>query len=692
MENPYQNIDLGRYIGEFNSALADVIKNGKGSIICYTGESGFGKTYLLETISTICTGKNSGVHSCFIESQPPIGNFKIGKIQPLLPFRRAIEILMSDKDLTPEKRFAYQTAMTGLAVIPIIGEFFYAVKEISRDWRQFKREKSSESMKKISSVTAEFYDTLSALADKVPCVLIMDDMHWSDLQSIELLNLFAENINTIPLIIVISLRKSILLSQASPMLTFLEQYKVSRNVKIMDLQAFGKEEIGKLCRFYLSAYKNNPEFEEWLLEHTYGVPAVVSEYLKYFQQNSPFDKEGRLLNDFQTSDLLPTSLHSAFAQNIEKLSEEEKNILSICSAEGKEFTALIISELLNTDVLTTIKKLRSLQHRTGIIKSNGANYRYGVKTTVYQFTQAFYHNYFEKLLEYEEHVALHGHIAALLKQKYDDSEHEEVRNQIAPYIAAHSSEAGDEETTKSMLLQTARDAQDIGSNDVLKDIYDYFSNIEKPSSEPDDRTPDQLAFGEIFRNINHQKSDFSGEYENGEQISNQSTVANDVTFKDIRKAIVENFHSKKYNQAIELSRDVLDFRQDTLSDSEKSLLYLFISRNYLETDDISNAETYCDKAFTLTQNQNESMTECLVYNMYSIIRSAQNRKTEAEEYLKQAVEKVLKLPQELKLLTLANIGLLLKDINPLKSEKYMRLTGNLSNSLNFEEFHKDVFR
>jgi len=34
---------------------------------------------------------------------------------------------------------------------------------------------------------------------------------------------------------------------------------------------------------------------------------------------------------------------------------------------------------------------------------------------------------------------------------------------------------------------------------------------------------------------------------------------------------------------------------------------------------------------------------------------------------------------------------LLKDINPNESDKYFRMVGNLSKSLNFEEFQRDVF-
>jgi hypothetical protein len=694
METQFRDIDLKNRLDLFKRCISNA-RQGKGSILCVTGEIGFGKTHTLNTFAIECTTKGSGITGVYIESQAPIGKFNIGNIQPLLPFTRAIEYLIEGKNLSAEKKFAKNMVMTALASMPVVGDAFYFVKETAKDWRRFKKEKSSDKVRKVSTATADFYDTLCAYADKEPMVLLMDDMHWCDAQSVELLNLFAENIDTIPLVIVLSIRKDILQSHAFPMLSFMDKHiNKTDNVQEVELGIFSREQLSSIVKYFMPNYHSNKEFEDWLFAHSYGVPGVVVEYIRYFLENNPFNVDGSLKVDFSKADFLPSTVQSAFSQILTKLNEEERNILATCSSEGREFSALIISDLMNTDVLSAIKKFRHLQDKTGIIKSMGAHVRYGVKTTLYQFTQAFYHSFFEKSLEYEEHIALHGQIAALLKKKYEEAEEDDIREQIAPYLAAHSSESGDEETTKSMLLFTAQAAQKYGSAEIIREAYDDYVNVGKIERnfehDNNDINPEQIAFQEMMRaTTGYQQQEQNGSVptENNETFMPE---VNYVDFATVRKAIVKDYHLEKYSEAANLALSYLEGHDSEISNPEKAQLLALSAKSYIEIQNFKEAENTLTKALALIETFSDDVSECFVLNTCALLYLSQSKHKDAYDYLEKAAKKAMNLAPELRLLTISNIAKVLKELSPENAGKYINAAHKLSSELNFEEFASEA--
>ncbi len=674
------------------------LHSGNGTIFCVTGESGMGKTYLLNAIDGLCASNNVNLMHAYVKTQAPIGKFDVSNIQPLAPFTKAYENLLSADEAKVKKQFALKAGLTVLSGIPIAGDFFYMIKELGRDWREYRRDKSSANTNKVSAGAADYYDTLCSFADKAPLALLIDDMQWSDAQSIELLNLIAENLLKIPVIIVIAYRKTDLERKGSPLQSFVTHH-LGKNPDVMeiDLQPFGRNQLTEMCRFLLPRYKSDKRFEDWIFDRSYGIPGVIAEYLNFFRQKSPFRDDGTLDDNFDNIDFYPVSVQAAFTEILSKFSDEEKNILSICSAEGRRFSAIIVSDLMNTDVLTTIKKLRSIQNRTGIIKSIGAQYRYGVKSTVYEFTQSFYHSFFETSLEYEEHVALHGQIAALLKQKYDEAESENIRQEIAPFLAAHSSESGDEETAKSMLLVAAKTAQEYGSKEMVESAYQSFRLIEEKgltpvNTEEKEASPESEIFKSIMQRAEYDYSSGNGNSSNGN--SDYPGGGNGEVFeKDfvaIRKAIVDAYHQGKYQLAADTASDYLKQNENHLRSYEKSILISIAVKSYIELTDLSMAEQFSSKGEELIKNENDPVSECFILNSQAILLTVLGKQAKADDILRRAAQTALNMPAELRLLTMANIASAYKESDPKKAAKYYSAIRTLGRSLHYDDFLRDL--
>jgi len=687
------NISFPEYDELLVSCLNEVRK-GKGSIICVSGETGFGKTHLLKNYLEQAGVKNSGVAPVYVQCDAPIGTFKIGNLQPMQPFSRAIEKILSKtkEEKSAEKKLAKSIGMTILASLPLAGDVFYAVKELSKDMRQYKKDKSSLSFKNINTVTADYYDSIVAFADNIPIVLMIDDMHWCDAQSVELLSLFAQSLNKIPILIIIAYRKSILQSHSSPLKNFINQVHFNKNsIHEIDLAGFSKDQCNKFIKASIKRYKDNKQFEDWIYSQTDGIPGSVSEFIRYFENKSPFDEKGNLKADFFTDSNIPTSVQTAFSQSVGNLTDEETNILAICSMEGREFTAYLISQLLNTDVLTTIKKLRSLQNKTGVIRSIGTQQRYGIKSTTYEFNQAYYHNLFEKSLEYEEYIALHSQIASILKQRYEEAESEILKQEIAPYLAAHSAESGDKETAKSMLLIAAQSAQKYGNAGIIQEFYDNYSSIDIDDTEKTGTNPEEEALVEILRKSQIKLTE-SVDNDNNEVFEDNVIKSESPDFLAIRKTIVDYYHKGNFSSALDLAISFIDTHPDLLTVSDKSQLYALITKFYIEMGDIEKASNFCETALSMLEKSPDNIGECFVYNVCSILYSLKNQNETAMKYLIEASRKALSLPPELRLLTLSNIAILMDKNKNGNANKYYDVARKVSSALNYQEFASDVFK
>ena len=374
---------------EILNSSRERLKKKKGTVIFISGETGFGKTTLMRYFEKD-TQLNDKALISMSACQAPVGNFMVGALQPLGPFIRLLEELKnSEKVLTPQKKLALNIGMTLLTSVPYVGDVIDAAKEITKDVQSYKSEKDKDKDKKEiidgkEQIHVTFYKRLEQWCNKSPLILILDDMHWCDAESTLLLEQLAQNISKLPILIVVAYRKSIAEEMLSPILSVLREFKQETASYVhIDITTFNKAELHAMCAKMLPNYISNEEFERTLFDKTNGIPSVLAEYLKYFQKVTPFLPDGSINNEFKRGELLPSSVHAAFSKLIESLNEEEITLLSLCAAEGAESSAFIISKLLNIDVVSSIRKIKRVQAKTGVIRSLGPHESYGVKTTLF---------------------------------------------------------------------------------------------------------------------------------------------------------------------------------------------------------------------------------------------------------------------------------------------------------------------
>jgi len=422
-------------------------EGGDSAVVFINGEHGTGKSYVLDVLEASI--KESARNVVRVDCRPPIGSFNVAAIQPLQPFGHAIEQLYLNGEQVAKKRLAMNIGMSVLASIPIAGDIFYAVKAITADVTEYKRETSALQTKKRAAVD-DCANTLERIAKDSPIALLIDDAQWSDAQSVEVVKRIMHWQPGIPLLIVWA-SSSALVKKHNPSLSALLREK-STTAQLINLGSVNVEGAAEVIRTHAPSFKPTPLQTKLLFERSAGNPGIIVEYVRYLERTKQVDADGHIADTALTESGLSLSDHPATDVALHEISEQDAMTLALCAAEGREFTAFVVSALMNVDVLTAIRTLRRLQHTTSTIKSIGMRTRYGVKTTTYEFTSAVAYTHFSHYPEYEERKSIHQRIAEILSKEHSASDLDEVRQQLSAFIAAHSSEAEDTETTQRMLI------------------------------------------------------------------------------------------------------------------------------------------------------------------------------------------------------------------------------------------------
>lgn len=426
----------------------DTWQKGKGGVVFLSGSPASGKSYILDTLEQQL--KESAIR---VDCRQPIGSLNVATIQPLQPFGLAIERLYQSGEQVARKRLAMNIGMSLLASLPIAGEIFYAIKSVRQDVSEYKRETAALAQKRKVAIE-ECIEALERIAEQTPFVLLVDDAHWSDSQSIEVLKHIASDASN--KLLIIWAFEPRLAREHNPALTSLlaSRNATAHSIALTSMLAQDSEQVLRAIAPTLHA---TPEQLQLLHERSGGLPGVLVEYVRYLERTGEIASDGTIKTDGILTSGVQLGSHPSTDLLLHEVPEEDAILLAMCAAEGREFTVFLLAALTNTDAITTIRTLRRIEKRSNTIQSIGVRTRHGVKCTTYRFTSDLAYTYFLHYASYEERKHIHQRIIEVLNKEHNNADVEAVRTQLAAVIAAHGVIAEDSETINRMLSETDPD-------------------------------------------------------------------------------------------------------------------------------------------------------------------------------------------------------------------------------------------
>jgi class 3 adenylate cyclase/predicted ATPase len=258
------------------------------------------------------------------------------------------------------------------------------------------------------------------LAKTFPLLMLLEDAHWIDPTSLELLSRLIDGVRQLPALIVATFRPE-----------FAPPWVGRAHVTSLPLNRFGRTQAVTMIDRIVSGRKLPAEVLNQIVAKTDGVPLFVEELTKSVLESGLLREENGtyVLAAALTPLAIPSTLHDSLTARLDRLSPI-KEIAQIGAAIGREFSYSLL------EAVSPITG-RALQDALGQLLEAELIYESGDATMVsYIFKHALVQDAAYSSLLRSRRQRIHADIAQALKRRFADAE-------CPPAVVAHHfAEAG----------------------------------------------------------------------------------------------------------------------------------------------------------------------------------------------------------------------------------------------------------
>jgi hypothetical protein len=466
---------------------------GQGGVTFVTGEPGSGKTALLAEFARRASAQEPELLVAWGQC-----NAFTGQGDPYFPFLSIARTLVSEgqaplsvRGISPEQtRRLWQCFPAVLDALldhgPDLVDRFISGRELLASARlhsgvkldrlnrlqrrvQQLAEQPPQSPVQQTALFEQLTQVLCTLGQRRVLVLVVDDMQWIDPGSVNLLFHLARRIAG---------RRILLLGAYRPEEPSLRAGADPHPLPdvIRELQrAFGTIRIDLMqsdgAGFVTAFIDSEPNelssaFRTMLYRHTSGNPLFTTELLRgmQFRGEIRYDQEGRWVEGPQLNwNELPARVEAVIAGRIEHLSPACRELLSVASVEGEEFTAEVVADVLQQDareVCDLLSQEAGKQHR--LVTAQTMRRVGGQTVALYRFRHALFQAYLYQQLDSVEKARLDGLVAQKLEQIYDQSL--DLFPEMPHSLARHFEAAGLTEKAVHYYTRAGKDALRLSAN------------------------------------------------------------------------------------------------------------------------------------------------------------------------------------------------------------------------------------
>ncbi len=309
-------------LGVLEDALL-AARRGESRFVVLAGEAGIGKTRLCRELA-----REARELGCAVLS----GGASDAEVTlPYLPFVEAIGNYLDGQDLDRLRE----------ALGPALGELGQLFPTLAGNRRPEPTADPSQAKLRLFEAIVSL---LALPARDRTLLLVIEDVHWADASTRELLDYLARRLTDLPSLIVVTYRTDEL-HRRHPFMPTLQGWRRSGLAEVVELEPLSDDGVAEMLGAILGPEGVDPELRELMLERTDGNPFVLEEMLREVVESSG-DRDGADLAGVGRA-RLPESVRHAILMRVQRLGDDRAAVLEAAAALGRSFdhaTLIAVSE------------------------------------------------------------------------------------------------------------------------------------------------------------------------------------------------------------------------------------------------------------------------------------------------------------------------------------------------------------
>jgi len=270
----------------------------------------------------------------------------------------------------------------------------------------------------------EMGEALDLLASEVPLVLILEDLHWSDYSTLDLISYLATQRRRTHLMLIGTYRDVELNVSGHPLKAVKQQLLAKQLCKEMPLEYLTVAATKDYLTVRFLGNKFPPPLSELIHSRTDGNPLFMVNAVDYLLESGLIVQNGgwKLSVDVDQVEVgVPDNIKQMIERQIELLGSDKQRTLEAASVAGVEFSSLALAAGLEEDPLVVEERCAELARQRQYIQDCGTHeLPNGEVTTRYGFVHALYQNVLYERLPETRRVQLHRLIAQRGEEVYGE--------------------------------------------------------------------------------------------------------------------------------------------------------------------------------------------------------------------------------------------------------------------------------
>ncbi len=414
---------------------------GERQIVFVTGEAGIGKTTLVRA---------------FLDQVAIAGEIAIGRGQCIeqygpgeayLPVLEALGRLCRDPHGAFLLEWMRQHLPTWLVQMPAL------LSPTEREELQYKVQGTAR-----ERMLREMSEGIEQLTQQFPFVLLLEDVHWSDASTLDLLASVARRQEPARLLIIATYRPEEGLEEGHPLKALTQELRGHGLCYSLALPPLSDAAVAGYLEQRFPASALPTRLPQLLHRMTGGNPlflvAVIEDLIErsiLAQTEGTWGVQGEIES---VGTETPENIRQLLSKQIERLGLEERRLLQAASVVGFEFATAAIAAALEAKSTDVEERCAALERHQRFVRSAGlSEWPDGTRTPRYRFRHALYQALWNERLTLNQRQQLHQRIGERLEAAYGNRVHE-----IAAELALHFEQGRDYQRAVRYLQQAAQNA------------------------------------------------------------------------------------------------------------------------------------------------------------------------------------------------------------------------------------------
>jgi DNA-binding winged helix-turn-helix (wHTH) protein/predicted ATPase len=438
--NPLSLVGREAELNRLHRSLESTVR-GRRRLVFVTGEAGIGKTTLVERFSNQVRANDAArvAHGQCLEHH--------GEGEPYLPVLEVMARLCRERDGDRVTRLLRRYAPTWLLQLPGFvndGELEALQRQVAGAGRD--------------RMIREMAEALEILAAERPLVLVLEDLHWSDVSTLDLIAYLAQRREPARLLLIGTFRPTDVIVHDHPLRGIKQGLQARGQCEELRLELLTRGAIAAYVASRLGAGTVSAELADLIHRRTQGNALFMVEVVDHLVARGLVARrqgEWELqASSEETESTVPENLRQLIDKQVARLSPDEQRLLEVASVAGAELTAGAVAAGLKREAEEIEERCEELVAKSSFLRESGiAEWPDGTIGGTYRFVHVLYRNVLYDRVSEARRVRLHRLIAERQEAAYGARAAE-----IAAELALHFEHGREYQRAVHHLLQAADNA------------------------------------------------------------------------------------------------------------------------------------------------------------------------------------------------------------------------------------------